>query len=643
MNLRTFLEVLFPDLAGGLIELRAIHPVDGNSQPKFYQSVDAVLAEQGGIDALAKQFHVYFGVCPRSRQEGTKDAVKIAWCLWADADAKLFPGGKVEALKRLREFPLPPTVIVDSGHGYHAYWRLKEAEEITSPEDIVRIEAHLKGLAYDLGADASSAELARILRLPGTQNLKDSSTPLPVALIELEPDRQYTLPDFESFLNIPTTQPPAPKKSGWIAEALAGLIEGNRNATFAKIAGRLHREGWEAADILTLLEPHAQASGFPSEELRQEIEGICRRYPSKNSSPSFPHKGEATETGTLEAIPLPKFLESGGQTIEWCVERILPKEGVGILAGPAGYGKSWMLLDLAIECARGGKWLGEFPAAPSRVLYLDEESSPALLRKRLHKLLGGKQLQRDGLDVHVCVGQGLCLTEPASAARLRQLLDALRPGLVIIDSLIRVHRAEENSASEMSQVFAVVKGLVREFGCAVLFADHQRKPGHFGAASLDVLLRGSSEKAAFVDTLLSLQRKDDALIVEHSKSRYDEAVPAFLVSIKDPGPDTTTVAYAGEAEAFKQQVRQEAAREFLTTALRSEKWVARKELIAQAKEAGVSEKAVDEALKALEAAGRLDRDNRKPDGGRGGKAAYYQWKLSPSPLPDRETEIETES
>ncbi len=643
-TVQQFLETLFPDLRGGFIEIRAIHPADQEPQSRVYPSIEALCAEQTGIDALAKHFHVYFGVCPRSREAGGKDAVKLVWCLWIDLDAKSFPGGKEEALKRLREFPLSPTVIVDSGHGFHAYWRIKEPEEIVGAEDVVRLEAHLKALASALGGDLQAAELARILRLPGTNNLKDTLAPLPVTLIECDPVRQYNLSDFQTFLDIPASTPSTPKNPiGWIAEALSVLTEGNRNATFARIAGRLRWDGLEATDILALLTPLAEKSGFPLAELRGEVEGLCRRYPTGKSSPSSPNNRGATETESkpLQALPLAVFLESGGQTVEWCVERILPKEGAGILAGPAGYGKSWMLLDLAIECARGGKWLGQFPTLTSRVLYLDEESSPGLLRKRLRKLLGGKKLPQGGLDVHFCVGQGFSLSKPDSVEHLRILLGSLRPGLVIVDSLIRVHRAEENSASEMARVFEVVKNLIREFGCAFLFADHQRKPGHFWA-SQDLLLRGSSEKAAFVDTLLSIQKKEESLIVEHSKSRCDEAVPAFVVKIEDREAGTTTVAYAGEAEALKQQARQEMAREFLATALRGGDWITRKELIEQAKEAEVSEKAVAAAREALEAEGRLERENRKPEGGRGGKAAFYRWKPISSPSQGQETETETE-
>jgi len=637
--IQRFLEVLFPELAESFIEVRRIRPDKKVFAPVFYESVEQLLIAMPGYIQEPNGNNTYFGVCPRSRKEGTKNTIKQVFSLWVDLDGKRFPGGKEEAFKRLKEFLFLPTLIVDSGNGYHAYWRLKEAETIKNLDDIAKIERFLKGLARVLEADTSAAELARVLRLPGTHNLKQPSAPKPVNIISMEEERQYNLSDFELFLSedeaVKKINPP-----GWIAQALDDLQAGNRNITITKIAGRLHHDGWLPSDILSLLTPHAKDCGLLLAELDQIIASVTR-YPSNKSSPSSQYNSEETETESkpLEALPLEMLLEGGEQNIEWRIECLLPKEGVGILAGPAGYGKSWMLLDLAIECARGGKWLGHFMTTSCNILYVDEESSSGLLRKRLRKLLGAKKLPANGQKAYFCVGQGICLTKPGSVERLRQLIDALRPGLVIVDSLIRVHRAEENSASDMSQVFAVVKGLVREFGCSFLFADHQRKPSNWGV-SLDLMLRGSSEKTAFVDTLLSLQKKYDALIVEHSKSRYDEAVPAFVVQIKDFEPETTTVAYSGEAEALKQQARQEAARELLLSILIIDEWIARKALIERAKEANVSEKALDETLKAFLLEGRVEREDRKTEG-RGGKSAFYRLKADSFPSPEQEMETET--
>lgn len=641
-QIQKFLEVLFPQLTDSFIELRCIRPPK-DIVSDFYGSIKDVINEMPQDIAECKGYNVYFGVCLRSKREGNKDAVKQVKFLWADIDWKDYAGGQEEALSRLKEFPLKPTAIVCSGHGYQPYWCLKEVVTTNSSDDVVRVESFLKRLAIALGADSNAAEIARVLRLPGTYNLKDPSVPVPVSILQLEEDLKYSLSDFEPFLPVLSTSPKSTNPPGWISQVLNELKEGNRDGTFAKIAGRLNRDGWLPDDILSLLTPHAKHCEFPIDRLRKEVEGICQRYPSNKSflSPSYNSRKTEMESGPLEAVSLKWFLESGkDEDVEWHVYGLLPKGSVGILAGPPGYGKSWMLLDLAIECARGGEWLQHFPASQCRVLYLDEESSVVLLRKRLKKLLGAKEPHEGDLDLHFCVGQGICLTDLGSVERLKELINTLRPGLVIIDSLIRVHGAEENSASEMSRVFAVVKDLVREFGCTFLFADHHRKPGHFGV-SQDILLRGSTEKAAFVDSLLSLHRKGEILVVEHSKSRFGEAVTSFAIKIEDPKPETTVVAYVGEAEALKQQAREEVAREFLMSML-SNDWITRKSLVEQGKEAGVSEKAIDEALLTMLGEGCIERKNEKQATGKGGKSAFYCLKKDQSPSPTQETEREIE-
>lgn len=307
-TVREFLEVLFPpDLGGSFIETRLIKP--GCSVPAFHESIDQLvdalprsLEEQGGCN-------VYFGVCLRSRREGTKDAIHTVRCLFVDLDAKDLSGGKAEALKRLQDFVLLPSIIVDSGHGYHAYWLFKEAEDIAIADDIQKIESYLKALATALGADLHAAELARILRVPDTFNVKDPVAPLPATVVHFEPERQYNLSDFE-FLAFaePVKQTPKANTTGWIAKAITGLHEGNRNATFAKIVGRLHRDGWQPKDILALLIPHAKTTGFSEHELEQEVMGLCRRYqqPERSGDGSEP----ASEGKGSKAVQLLAFVEA---------------------------------------------------------------------------------------------------------------------------------------------------------------------------------------------------------------------------------------------------------------------------------------------------------------------------------------------
>jgi len=168
----------------GLIEIRALpsgRQIFNRELKKLLAFIQAHIYED-----------VYFGVATRKGGDGSKAGVLEIPALWADMDWKDLIGGKAEADRRIENFPLRPTVIISSGHGYHLYWFLKKPI-IASPE----IEGFLKGIAISLGADTSAAELARILRVPGTFNHKYGEKLLVTRTIDN--GLRYDLQDFEKW------------------------------------------------------------------------------------------------------------------------------------------------------------------------------------------------------------------------------------------------------------------------------------------------------------------------------------------------------------------------------------------------------------------------------------------------------------
>jgi len=434
-----------------------------------------------------------------------------------------------------------------------------------------------------------------------------------------------------------------------IGHALAQLLAGTSNGT------QYHefREPWKdiliglselpVQERLTFMETEVgKLPGITWDSLGKWILGfdpLATILENADRTPfPFPHiYSRETETESevppFRLTPAKDFLDQACQEIKWAIESILPEAGIGILAGPPAYGKSWMLLDLAIESARGGNWLGHFTTLPGPVIYIDEESAPALTKFRFKKLLAGKGLLNCNLNLHFGIGEGLRFDDDRSVRALRQSLASIRPQLVIVDALIRVHHCEENSASEMSRVFGVIKNLVRDFECAFLFADHQRKPGNVITSS-DLLVRGSSDKVAAVDTLLSMKRMDDEIIIEHAKSRYGHPVSSFAIQITDPGPGITVVSYVGEAEVRHWSATIGAVKPILEQTIpHNGDWVARKTIVEACKNAKIGPKVLDQILKELVTKNDLEREDRKPEAGRGGKAAYYRWHPEATPFP----------
>ncbi|MBA7568952.1 hypothetical protein ES708_10689 [subsurface metagenome] len=195
-------KLLFNTLFGGFancyVEIRLLDK--GRSPIQLFYPSMATIQWDLIKDKNSQGYNCYFGVCLRKTQKGDKLSVASISALWADLDAKTFSGGKAEALTQLEKLPpyLLPSVIVDTGHGYHPYWLLREAELIESPQDIFKLEAYMKGLAHTLHGDSTS-DLSRVLRLPGLLNQKDTQNPCLCHIIHWQPERRFNPMDFDDY------------------------------------------------------------------------------------------------------------------------------------------------------------------------------------------------------------------------------------------------------------------------------------------------------------------------------------------------------------------------------------------------------------------------------------------------------------
>lgn len=118
---------------------------------------------------------IYFGVCTRREGVTSGSQANVVECpaLWVDIDCAKQGITGDQATSALAYLPCPPAIVVNSGGGLHAYWVLEEAADV-SPDGEHReiVTTALRRLAMVLAGDMACAEVARILRLPGTHNTK---------------------------------------------------------------------------------------------------------------------------------------------------------------------------------------------------------------------------------------------------------------------------------------------------------------------------------------------------------------------------------------------------------------------------------------------------------------------------------------
>ena len=95
-----------------------------------------------------------------------------------------------------------------------------------------------------------------------------------------------------------------------------------------------------------------------------------------------------------------------------------------------------------------------------------------------------------------------------------QLLETakrLRPRLLLLDPLVRLHGIDENHATEVAGLLAYFRLLQRRLDLSVVLVHHTRKNAAGGVAAGQGL-RGSSDLHAFGDSNLYLRRTRDRLV-----------------------------------------------------------------------------------------------------------------------------------
>lgn len=173
--------------------------------------------------------NVWLSACPIREpsmpgSRGTADDVVRVTALWADLDVG---EGKMpsfeacyELISQLSEaIDCDPVAIVLTGHGLQPRWRLSNDYLVQKHSAIYEVlpawGQMVKWYALQLGGDVDNVyDLARILRAPGTTNIKPNLDPVAVQVRGLETPRgavdNYVLEDVVATY-APETPPEAPK------------------------------------------------------------------------------------------------------------------------------------------------------------------------------------------------------------------------------------------------------------------------------------------------------------------------------------------------------------------------------------------------------------------------------------------------
>ena len=447
--------------------------------------------------------------------------------LWLDLDYQSpgahktrhsLPPTENAARSLLDAAPYKPSLVVHSGHGLQVYWLFKELAGFGTRDDREAFSRLCRGwqqFFQQAGRDRgwhvdSTADLARVLRIPGTRNLKTDEA-REVTVREAD-DFRYDPSDFDDFAEpgiAPAPRISAPSnghldlRSLRVSPRIKYLIQhgdsigqypSRSEALFAVIMALLGA-GYDDTHIarLCLLEAHG-ISELPREKGRTWLGQELKRAHRKAASLTRHAQGEPEDSDDLMTDTIP----SARPIIEGLLH-----EGMLLFGGKSKRGKSWLMLDLALSVATGNRVWRHFEVPePQPVLYIALEDSRARIQRRLQEI-------RPGARTHgkLQLLYNFPLLNDGGLEKLRRYITGGRYRLIVIDVLARIEPAakggSEKTYHDIYRMFAPLQDLHRQHPVCLVMLTHLRK-----AEADDIFdtLHGSVAYQGVQDSLWVLER-----------------------------------------------------------------------------------------------------------------------------------------
>jgi hypothetical protein len=248
-----------------------------------------------------------------------------------------------------------------------------------------------------------------------------------------------------------------------------------------------------------------------------------------------------------QALPVVRVgaISSEASAERWLVKELWGARSVGVIGGAPKCAKTWLGLDMALSVATGTACLGKYivPEPGPVLVYLAEDALP-VVRERIEGMARYRGLDLGPVEIHVITAPVLRLDRDRDRTRLCETTRQLRPKLLLLDPLVRLHGIDENHAGEVAGLLAYFRSLQREFDLSVLLVHHTRKNAAGGVAAGQGL-RGSSDIHAFGDSNLYLRRTREQLVLS-SEHRAAPAAASVYLELVATDARTTHLEVIGE-------------------------------------------------------------------------------------------------
>ena len=212
---------------------------------------------------------------------------------------------------------------------------------------------------------------------------------------------------------------------------------------------------------------------------------------------------------------------------------VLDLDTLAALYGPAGSGKSFVALDIAMRVARGQSWAGREVKEPRAVLYVALEGVAGMGDRvrawfSAHDVWGGVGDPAPP-ELLTFASSSLRILDREHADALGRVARELDAGLVIVDTLARAMPGADENGSDMGLAVDGLDTVRRRSGACVLAVHHSGKDTTRG-------MRGHTSLLAALDTVVEVHGAEGIVTLNAVKQKYRQGGTLARGALKPAGP-----------------------------------------------------------------------------------------------------------
>ncbi len=487
--------------------------------------------------------NVYYGVNPTNKdafqgrkvlgdERATLSEISAVNTLFAEFDAKEYgdikadlEGAKQKALAHIKALPLSPSMLIDSGGGYHVYHFLQHPFFIKDDVERLFIAGKLKTWVKKIGGSKGVNDLTRILRVPGTKNYKpEYPHPLPVKLVELDATRLYALE--ELVPDVPATSSAASSPSSTSDDALTPYMRHVQN----KINKDEHFRGlwngnksfWEGVDKRYPSQSEADQAlanrltfiAKGDQDIAKELFKLSQLYREQGKGATYldntiakayeawleHDQKQQTKEAAKQAVEFNLFTLNdawGFKPPKWKIDKFIFDREYAVIFGSRGTGKTTWTLSKVLPSG-------------CKTLYFAGEDLPGVI----NRIKGWCQYYRvDKGDLPIILSNTrFDLTNSTDVANLIDIIKEHKIEILILDPIaFYIGAVREKEADDWQIVINSFKDIMEATGCAIGILHHEGyAKGH---------PRGSTKILDLAASSTGLSATDDERRVELKQGR----------------------------------------------------------------------------------------------------------------------------